>query len=37
LRLPKFIKKTIHEGGVVVSPMLRPTLPQTDTPDTHFC
>jgi len=35
LRLPDF--KTAYEGGKVVSPTHRPSLPPGNIPGTHFC
>ena len=36
LRFPYFIT-TAPDGGKVVSPTQRPTLPPGNTPGTHFC
>jgi len=37
LRLPDFSRQSAHEGGKVVSPTYRPTLPPGNIPGTHFC
>ena len=36
LRFPNFVT-TAHDGGKVVSPTYRPTLPLRNAPGTHFC
>jgi len=36
LRLPDFMTMA-QDGGKVVSPMHRPSLPPGNTPGTHFC